>query len=81
MCIRDRFVIYDCPLINCINEEMKPMQLLQLIDRKYIKYVISQGEITVEDNKLTKIKELDAYKMCIRDRYDDVSLLLIYLFH
>jgi hypothetical protein len=37
------------------------MQLLQLIDRKYIKYVISQGEITVEDNKLTKIKELDAY--------------------
>jgi cytosine/adenosine deaminase-related metal-dependent hydrolase len=55
------FVIYDCPLINCINEEMKPMQLLQLIDRKYIKYVISQGEITVEDNKLTKIKELDAY--------------------
>ena len=40
---------------------MKPMQLLQLIDRKYIKYVISQGEITVEDNKLTKIKELDAY--------------------
>ena len=54
------FIIYNCPMINCINEELKPLQLLQIIDNKNIKYVISQGEVVCKDDKLVKIKEEDA---------------------
>ncbi|HOF08300.1 MAG TPA: hypothetical protein PKY44_09755, partial [Bacteroidales bacterium] len=43
-----------------INEELKPLQLLQIIDNKNIKYVISQGEVVCKDEKLVKIKEEDA---------------------
>jgi cytosine/adenosine deaminase-related metal-dependent hydrolase len=53
-------IIFDCPIINCINEELKPLQLLQIIDNKNIKYIISQGEIVCQDDRLIKIKEDEA---------------------